>query len=53
MYLAGHREDLRTFPQNISDPYEANYVPLETAKLHATVELARMMLHGRVWKRGG
>jgi hypothetical protein len=43
MYLAGHREDLRMFPQNISDPYEANYVPLETARMHATVELARMM----------
>ena len=43
MYLAGYREDLRMFPQNISDPYEANYVPIETARLHATVELARMM----------
>ena len=42
-YLAGYKEDLRMFPQNISDPYEANYVPLETARMHATVELARMM----------
>jgi len=43
MYFNGYKEDLRMFPQNMSDPYEASYVPLETARLHATVELARMM----------
>jgi hypothetical protein len=40
VYLATQREDLRNFTMNSSDYYEAHYIPLETARLQATVLLA-------------
>ena len=43
MYLRTHNADSLAFPQNLSDPYEANYVPLDTARMHAAIEMARMM----------
>jgi hypothetical protein len=43
IFLTGQKQDLTSLPRNMSDIIEADYVPLETARLHATVELARMM----------
>lgn len=43
IFLAGQKQDLADLRWNLSDAIEANYVPLETARFHATVELARMM----------
>jgi hypothetical protein len=43
MYIRTHKADLLALPQNLSDSYEANYVPLNTARLHAAIEMARLM----------
>lgn len=43
VFLAGQKQDLASIPRNTSDIIEANYVPIETARLHARVVLNRMM----------
>lgn len=40
MYLRTNKADRIKFPQNLSDPYEANYVPLDIVRMHATIEMA-------------
>ena len=43
MYEKGRNEALLSFPQNLSDPYEASYVPMDTARRHASIGIARML----------
>ena len=41
-YSITHQADLQSIHQNESDYIEINYVPIDTAQLHANVELARI-----------
>nr|WP_320161180.1 hypothetical protein [uncultured Methanoregula sp.] len=43
MYLRTHKADLLEFPQNISNSYDAYYVPLETVRMYAAIEMAMLM----------